>query len=175
MPYNQNKTNFSLSVDKDLKYDLWYWGKQIKKTALPSELNSIKTLKKLLSYLTHISSNESNGRPQNDADAIDEAINILENSKYKMDSKISFLIEQLSIATSKPTSRRYSSALLAFCMILHKTSPTAYNQLLGENILTLPSVRRLRQLSSALDDDLKMGKTSIHYLKSKGPDRIINY
>ena len=54
--------NFSLFVDKDLKYELWKTNKknsvEIDEVPLPSELNSIKILKKLLSYLTQISSND---------------------------------------------------------------------------------------------------------------------
>ena len=58
--------------------------------------------------VTQIWSNMSKERLQNNADATDEMKGILENSKYRMDSKISFLIEQLLIATSKHTARRYS-------------------------------------------------------------------
>ena len=51
--------------------------------------------------------------------------------------------------------------------MIRKTSPAAYAQLLRENILTLPSVRRLRQLTLALDSEMKLGETAINYLKAR--------
>ena len=58
---NKPEINFSLFVDKGLKYEVWYWGKQIKKHSVEiDEVPLPSELKKLLSYLTQISSNESN-------------------------------------------------------------------------------------------------------------------
>ena len=77
--------------------------------------------------------NEKFNVPSN---AIEDTIEILRCSEYSADSKISFIIEKLSIATSKPTARRYSSNLRAFSMMIQKTSPAVYVQLHCENILT---------------------------------------
>ena len=50
--------------------------------------------------------------------------------------------------------------------MFHKISPAAYNHL-PENILTLPSIRRLKQLTMALDNEMKLGETAKNYLKAR--------
>ena len=82
------------------------------------------------------------------------------NSDSNVDTKISFIIEQLSLVSCKPTARGYSSSYLAFAIMFHKTSPAAYNHLLRDNILALPSIRRLKQLTMALDNEMKSGETA---------------
>ena len=104
----------------------------------------------------------SNENPPPSHDAIAGAIEILVQSNCCTDNKISFIIEQLSLSASKSTARRYSPSLLAFSMMIQKIS-----QLLHENILTLPSIRRIRQLTSALDSEMKLGETAINYLKAR--------
>ena len=158
---------YCLCVKENLDFELWCLGKEIKRKgitideipSLPSQLNSIELLKKILVFLKDMSLNEN---PPCSPSAIEEAIEILQKSDKCIDNKMSFIIEQLSLSISKPTARRYSPALLAFCIMLQKTSPAAYDQLLHENMLTLPSVRRLRQFTSALDSDMKLGETAIN-------------
>ena len=125
---------------------------------------AIEHRKKILTVLKTMSSNEN---PPPSHDAIADAIEILVQSDCCTDNKISFIIEQLSLSASKSTTRRYSPSLLAFSMMIQKISPAAYAQLLHENILTLPSVRRIRQLTSALDSEMKLGETEINYLKAR--------
>ena len=169
---NKPENNYCLCIKEDLEYELWVRGNKIKKKSiatddipsLPPQLMSIEVLKKILTFLKTMSSNEN---PPPSPDAIVEAIETLEQSDCCTDNKISFIIEQLSLSVSKPTARRYSPSLLAFSIMIQKTSPAAYAQLLHENILTLPSVRRLRQLTSALDSEMKLGETAINYLKAR--------
>ena len=51
--------------------------------------------------------------------------------------------------------------------MLSKTSPAAYKQLLREEIFFLPSIRRLQQLTSSMDNELRLGETAINYLKAR--------
>ena len=56
----------------------------------------------------------------------------------------------------------------------HDISPAAYKQIMSEGLLTLPSERHLRNLTSALNTDLELADSSIEYLKikkSKLPDK----
>ena len=165
---------YCLVVNDNLEYELWSLGKEVKKgnfvldeiPSLPSHLNSIAFLGNLVFYLKRISSGE-NHKPLGNPNATEEAIEILECSNYGTNSKMSFIIEQLTLVSSKPTARKYSSSYLAFAIMSHKISTAAYKHLQSEDILTLPSIRRLRQLTTAIDSDLKLGETATNYLKAR--------
>ena len=115
-------------LNEDHEYKLWGLGKKVKKNSvklndapfLPTQLNSIDMLKKLLGYLKHISSHENDQLPSNNPTAIQEAISVLEGSDCCTDSKILFIIDNV-YSTSL---NQYSLALLAFSMMLQNTSPT---------------------------------------------------
>lgn len=81
--------------------------------------------------------------------------------------KLHFIIEQLNHLSKVPTRRRYEMSTLATCMSLLKTSPAAYKELLADHVLTLPSVQRLRRLSSALTVDLDFSPSTVSYLKAR--------
>ena len=49
----------------------------------------------------------------------------------------------------------------------HDISPAAYKQIMSEGLLTLPSERHLRNLTSALNTDLELADSSIEYLNIK--------
>ena len=46
-------------------------------------------------------------------------------------------------------------------------SPATYNQIVSDNVLTLPSVRHLRRLTSALDVTLELSVSTIAYLEAR--------
>ena len=160
-------------MNENLNYELWSADRKIKKDSvhlddelpwLPNSLTSVKLVVKILWYLEETSSNQS--KSANTNYALKEAIEILENSDSNVDTKISFIIEQLSLVSCKPTAL-YSSSYLVFATMFHKISPAAYNHLLRENILTLPSIRRLKQLTMAVDNEMKLGETAKNYLKAR--------
>ena len=81
--------------------------------------------------------------------------------------KISFLIEQLSLVFRKPVQRRYSSSLLAMAVMWQKFPPTTYKHIFDVGVLTLPTERRIRQLTSAITVDLELGESTEAYLKAR--------
>ena len=134
------EVKFCLVVNENLNYELWSADRKIKKDSvhlddeipwLPNSLTSVKLVVKILWYLDETSWNQSKSAYTNDA--LMEAIEILENSYSNVDTKISFIIEQLSLISCKPTFRMYSSSYLAFAIMFHKISPAAYNHLVREN------------------------------------------
>ena len=166
-----------LFVNECLEYKLWSRGKELKKNTvridnvevLPPLITSIDLLGHLLLHFEVISTTDEDRRPPSQPDVLQNAIEILQNSNsnFRTDSKVSFIIEQLSMLQRKPTARRYSSSLLAFAMMLSKTSPAAYKQLLREEIFFLPSIRHLQHLTSSMDNELRLGETAINYLKAR--------
>ena len=136
-------------MNENLNYELWSADRKIKKDSvhlddeipwLPNSLSSVKLVVKILWCLEETSSNQS--KSANTNNALKEAIENLKNSDSNVDTRISFIIEQLSLVSCKPTAHRYSSSYLAFPIMFPKISPAAYNNhLLRVNILTLPSIR----------------------------------
>jgi hypothetical protein len=100
---------------------------------------------------------------------IEFAMTILESALPDMDEemqkKMSFLLEQMDLCLKGPKQRRYSAFLLATAMMWRMTSPALYKQLLGEGIFSLPCVRHLKRLSSALTVDGTLSDSTRNYLK----------
>jgi hypothetical protein len=107
--------------------------------------------------------------PVASTDAIEYAAAVLQSVLPETDGevqkKLAFLLEQLDLCLKTPKQRRYSSFLLATAMMWQMTSPALYNQLRGEDVLSLPSVRHLKRLSSALTVDGTLSESTCNYLK----------
>ena len=102
-----------------------------------------------------------------EAEVVEEALALLKNPKPLDNKKISFIIEQLSLSILKPGQRRYSSSLLAMAVTWQKISPAAYNHVYQEGILTFPSERRIRQLTSVIVVDIELGDSTKAYLYAR--------
>ena len=57
--------------------------------------------------------------------------------------------------------------MLAMAVMWQQVSPATYNQIVPDNVLTLPSVRHLRRLTSALDVNLELSVSAIAYLEAR--------
>jgi len=77
--------------------------------------------------------------------------------------QISFIVEQLQLLQKNKHGRHYSPQLTVFAFILHATSPAAYNVLLDETVLCLPSVNTLKKVTRHLHTPCVSDNTS--YLK----------
>jgi hypothetical protein len=77
------------------------------------------------------------------SNVIEFCVTLLEEAAHDADDslarKLSFISEQLSLATKGVYQRRYSSLLLANAVLWDNTSPALYRQLVAEDILCLPS------------------------------------
>jgi hypothetical protein len=95
-----------------------------------------------------------------------------------VEKKLSFLIEQLNLATC-PTNRRYSPNLLATASMWLSNSPSLYKQLLAEGFLSLPAIRHLKRISQALSVECGLSASAKAYLKTRAKnlsnyDKIVN-
>ena len=106
--------DYCLFVNECLEYKLWSRGKELKKNrvrtdnveVLPPLIISIDLLGHLLLHLEVISTTDEDRRPPSQPDVLQNAIEILQNSNFRTDSKVSFIIEQLSMLQRKPTARK---------------------------------------------------------------------
>ena len=64
---------------------------------------------------------------------------------------LKFMLEQVNLLFKSKNNRRYSIELLMFAYVIHATSPRAYERLLEEDILVLPSVKTLKKITMKLD------------------------
>ena len=87
------------------------------------------------------------------------AVNILESClqnddlDYEHASKLSFLTEQLFLFRQKPQKRRYTEHILVQAIMLHSLSPSCYEALRENNILTLPRASSLRRITHSFRDE----------------------
>ena len=172
--------NYALVIEMSLEFNLWCNGVNINTAILKdpnlSGISCIKSCLLINRYLEFLEStyNESKTSFEDNLkvtiDYIVEQLQTINGSKCK----IEFLTEQLSLVCKKPKGRRFSNSLLAMAVMWHDISPAAYKQIMSEGLLTLPSERHLRNLTSALNADLELADSSIEYLKikkSKLPDK----
>ena len=101
------------------------------------------------------------------ADEVSIIVNMIERASFGDTKQAIFLQEQLSLIQTPPTGRRYSASLLTVACMLERTSPACYRQLLREGILTLPSVKHLRRLTSAIKPDFNLSETALAYIRAK--------
>lgn len=106
-------------------------------------------------------------------DTIHQCTELLESLLERMEpspeqeKKTQFLIEQLSLSLKPTKGKRFSSYLLACSAMWENTSPALYKQILGENVLTLPTSKYLRNLTSVLTTDPGITPSTAGYLKAR--------
>ena len=163
---------YAMKLSENLTYELHCDGLPLKR----KQIDDIKdSPEKLSSFSPHVNvlvalekMYEGKFRENiEEEELIEEAINLLKNLRLYDNKQIAFLTEQLMLTVLSPHQRRYSSSLLAMSVMWFKISPTAYRHVYHEGILTLPTERRIQQLTSAVDVDLKLGDSTKAYLKAR--------
>ena len=84
---------------------------------------------------------------------------------------LKFVLEQLELMMQNKHCRRYSTDLLMLAYIIHSTCARAYERLLDEQVLMLPSVKTFKKITMNLNkrtgiNDLKYLKLRYSQLKS---------
>jgi hypothetical protein len=77
--------------------------------------------------------------------------------------RFTFIQEQLKLARKNKHSRHYSPQLIIFSYLLHAASPAAYNTLLDNEVLCLPTVKTLNKITKHLNSN--SGLDNLSYLK----------
>jgi len=86
---------------------------------------------------------------------------VVENEK--LISFLKFVLEQINLAFVNKHHRRYSAELMMMAYVIFSTSPRAYERLLEEQILFLPSTKTLKKITMNLDS--KTGLDDRQYLQ----------
>lgn len=171
--------DFSVKVKRNLMIDVWQNGVKLGQ----KQLDWILPLKKLerWSQLENIISRYSGCVPDKESqDLLDQALLLLKEVGKNLSGPekitFTFLTEQLTLFSSSPNRRRYSSDCIVAAYCLYITSPAAY-QKLRDTYLVLPSLRYLRHLSSNVSNEKGLLTNSflekeVSSLNDK--DRIVN-
>ena len=164
--------NFSLKLHKDLTFEIWCDGLMLIHSYVSSEIlqlpKHMKSFCELKNVLNAIEESYRTIRSKVDESLlIDEVIDLLGNPRFANNSKITFISEQLSLSTAKPSQIRYSPSTLGHAVMWHKTSPALYRRIRQSEVVTLPTERHVRRITSAFDVDMKMGESTIAYPKAR--------
>ena len=173
------RVKYSVKIDSDLKYVVYFEGEKVSGVMLNSFLkeiyNKLSRLKCLFDYLEDCPIIEETQKI-----IIDGVIEKLKDSKFDGNKKVSFLIEQLSLILKTPTGRQYSPSLLAVAALWQRMSPALYRQIYQDNFLTLPSPDYVRRLSSSIDINcMTLTPSTIANLKArfsklKDKDKVVS-
>ena len=82
-------------------------------------------------------------------------------------SKLSFIIEQLSLLFVDPKGRRYLPGLLSMSLLWENISPCLYREILAASVLTMPSTSHLKRLSQAVTVGTGLPLSTIKYLTTR--------
>lgn len=94
--------------------------------------------------------------------------NLEDNMNLNIRSKLQFIVEQLQLAFMNIKHSSYSHDLLSIYVLWHNTYPVyIYKQIRDEDLLTVPSTRYIKELTSALSVETGLTENSIKYLKTR--------
>ena len=109
----------------------------------------------ILKYLQDNVYTEKFSAPQKNREhLLEEVIDLLR--EIEVDIKVEFIIEQLQLLLCHPNGRRFTPSMQAMTVMWQNVSPGCYKQILEDGVLTLPSVRHLRRLTSSLNVELEL-------------------
>jgi hypothetical protein len=168
------RTVFSLAVSQDLSFGIHLDGKRLPSSAVShlvttGKISDTGTLANMLAFVKAQSEKVPEQRFQIDAlvDSLTAAIEEDSTLDERTTGKLLFLIEQLRLATISPYTRRYSPSLLAFALMWENSSPSLYKQMLKENVLSLPSIRHLHNLSTTFSMDTGQTDSTHSYMAAR--------
>ena len=169
---NQPVVQYCVRISDTLIYEMWCGGREI---ALSDCTDSslfalgpkIKSYLHLCNVLEYLKTQYNTDKVRTERDIISDIVQQLENPLFSENPKVQFLKEQLSLLYNSVRTRRYSMSLMALAIIWQHTSPAAYRQILADGVLTLPTVRRIQQLSTAVTVDLELSSATVAYLSAK--------
>jgi len=131
---------------------MWFDDKIVEKSVIPESpnlLDSCSITSRILDQLNNMKINDITVDIE-----LQNIISKIDNIEHYEQKKLSFVAEQLSLVMIKgPRRRRYSPDLLTMSCVWRNTSPALYRQIKNEGVLTLPTAKYVRRLSSGLDVD----------------------
>ena len=165
---------FNLSIQNDLQFSMFSHGVSIPLSKVSyitpnGRIERYSDISNLMAFLKNYSE-----MPPESLDLIDHCVKLLRkliqespDTDETLVKKVSFILEQLTLAKQNPNSRRYSTSFLWSAIIWMKTSPALYKLISDDGFLTLPSQSYLKQLSSSFSLESGLSTSTILYLKER--------
>jgi len=142
-------------------------GKQVPSSQYRDLLpGSLQTMSQLLNIMARVKSwsDDSQTGPacfllQTAVKCLTDHIDTLDDSSEEY-RKLSFILEQLQLTAKNKYKRHYSPQLTVFSYIVHATSSAAYEVLLEQNVLCLPSVNTLSKVTRQVNSSNGLDNTA---------------
>ena len=166
------KIKFCISINDDLTFRLSFGGAPfpIRYIQNITTKPNIEYASEILALINFLANYNEKGQityaPETITSLLEEALDFHESDTERA-KKIQFFLEQWTLLFKPRKGRRYSNETIAQAVIWYKTSPNLYKQILASGVVSLPSVRHVRRLSSALTVDLELTESTIVYLKAR--------
>jgi len=157
----------SVTVRPDLSVLVAVNGKEVPSTQYSDILStsSLETMCQLLNLMARVKAWSDGDETLPDC-LLDSAVQCLRQHIDSMDEdneQLSFIAEQLKLLTKNKHRRHYSPQLTVLAYLLHAASSAAYDVLLRQNVLCLPSTRTLAKITRQVNTSTGLDNTA--YLK----------
>ena len=162
---------YSLIIFDDMTFKIWYGGNLIPSDTIPHivKSNKISLLNEIIEIMDYLK--KLNNSNPSIPDEVNTCVQRLRKLEGEVDtvirSKLQFIIEQLQLAFMHIKHRRYSPDLLSTCVLWENTSSNLYIQIRGEGLLTIPSIRYIKKLTSAISVETGLTEQTIKYLEAR--------
>ena len=159
-------TEYCVVIYNDLSFNLWLKDVCVNEKGLglwkDGKVTCCNNVISFISMLKSMCSNSVVG-------IVEFCVHLLEGLLIDDESKarkFSFICEHLRLCSTPPNGRSYSSDLLTCSVLWENTSPSFYKQIISDGCLTLPSVRHIHRLTSAISVDTGLTESTIRYLNA---------
>ena len=161
---------FSLTIDAVLNFYCFHEDRRIPKLRLKElglETKNINLFSQIVNILNYLESLPMVPFDHHNIQMLISDLKEIPVADDALKSKLDFLIEQIELAYMHTNHRRYSPELLSICVLWENCSSNLYKQIRDEGVLTLPSVRYIKKLTSALNVDTGLTEQTVKYLKAR--------
>uniref|UniRef100_A0A0K2VIC1 Putative LOC101234561 [Hydra vulgaris] n=1 Tax=Lepeophtheirus salmonis TaxID=72036 RepID=A0A0K2VIC1_LEPSM len=171
---NTNGLNIaaSLEIEDDLSFKIFYNHAQLNNSSVSYLLNSeykVQSVNEAINIAVFLGSKDQLSKKEVFNNICKQMLQFFNSAEMDLaeSSKLSFVMEQMSLLFRESKGRQYSPGLLSVALMWQNVSHSLYDQIYSSNILTLPSTRYLKILSSAITVEEGLPQSTIRYLKSR--------
>ena len=171
--YGKMRVKYSLKINESMEFQVFVEDVCLNASKFEHIMDeeTISTCSEVLNLLAFAKSSAEMGLDAEDI--VSHCCTLLESlldrvePSFAQEKKIRFLMEQLNLAFALPHGRRFSTSLLASSALWENTSPALYKHIMKENVLTLPSEKHLRNLTSILTTESGITSSTAAYLRAR--------
>ena len=164
---------YCVIIYEDMIYRIWFYDIVISPETVSDfvKCSKIQYFSDITHILQYIQKSDTNSESPPINDQVNACIEKLEKLEHVVDQdirpKLVFIIEQLKLAFMNTYHRGYSPDLLSVCVLWENTLSNLYKQIHNEGMLSIPSTRYIKKLTSALTIDTGLSEQTIKYLEAR--------